>query len=71
MISTLKSRKVIGLLAAMGFVTTATAQNSLPVPDGKPAQMDQPVKVYLLMGQSNMLGLAASEVIKRARLSMR
>ena len=56
MISTLKSRKVIGLLAAMGFVTAATAQNSLPVPDGKPAQMDQPVKVYLLMGQSNMLG---------------
>lgn len=27
----------------------------LPDPDGKPADMNQPVQVYILMGQSNML----------------
>ena len=30
--------------------------NSLPDPDGKPANMSKPVKVFILMGQSNMLG---------------
>jgi hypothetical protein len=28
----------------------------LPDPDGKPANMSRPVQVYILMGQSNMLG---------------
>ena len=28
----------------------------LPDPDGKPANMSKPVQVYILMGQSNMLG---------------
>jgi hypothetical protein len=28
----------------------------LPDPDGKPADMSKPVKVFILMGQSNMLG---------------
>jgi len=28
----------------------------LPDPDGKPAAMDKPVKVFILLGQSNMLG---------------
>ncbi len=36
-----------------------SAQNfpPLPDPDGKPADMSRPVQVYLLMGQSNMLGM--------------
>lgn len=34
----------------------ATAQTTLPDPDGKPADMSKPVQVYILMGQSNMLG---------------
>ena len=34
---------------------TAEAQ-SLPDPDGKPADMSKPVQVYILLGQSNMLG---------------
>ncbi|MHC4506800.1 MAG: hypothetical protein ACYTFI_26215, partial [Planctomycetota bacterium] len=28
----------------------------LPDPDGKPADMTKPVQVYILMGQSNMVG---------------
>ena len=28
----------------------------LPDPDGKPADMSKPVQVYILLGQSNMLG---------------
>jgi hypothetical protein len=31
-------------------------EKSLPVPDGKEADMSKPVQVYILMGQSNMLG---------------
>ena len=34
----------------------ALAQDSLPDPDGKPANMGKPVQVYILLGQSNMLG---------------
>jgi len=29
----------------------------LPKPDGKPADMSKPVKVFILMGQSNMVGM--------------
>lgn len=38
-----------------GTPLEATAQ-ALPAPDGKPADMTKPVQVYLLLGQSNMLG---------------
>ena len=34
----------------------ADAPKPLPDPDGKPADMSKPVQVYILMGQSNMLG---------------
>jgi len=34
----------------------AMAQEQLPDPDGKPADMTKPVQVYILLGQSNMLG---------------
>ncbi len=34
----------------------AQAAPELPDPDGKPADMSKPVQVYILMGQSNMLG---------------
>lgn len=36
------------------FILPAAAED-LPDPDGKPADMSKPVKVYILMGQSNML----------------
>jgi len=34
----------------------ATIPDPLPDPDGKPADMSKPVEVYILLGQSNMLG---------------
>jgi hypothetical protein len=34
----------------------ATAADQLPDPDGKAADMSKPVQVYILLGQSNMLG---------------
>ena len=35
---------------------TLSAQDELPRPDGKPADITKPVQVYILLGQSNMLG---------------
>lgn len=32
-------------------------KNPLPRPDGKPADMTKPVKVFILLGQSNMVGM--------------
>jgi len=32
-------------------------KHTLPRPDGKPADMTKPVKVFILMGQSNMVGM--------------
>ena len=44
--------------AVLAVHTPAFAENSkpLPDPDGKEADMSKPVQVYILMGQSNMLG---------------
>lgn len=42
------------LLAAP--VLSAIAEDPLPDPDGRPADMRKPVQVYILLGQSNMLG---------------
>ena len=54
------SIRSISLLAAMAITTllspTAHAAEQLPDPDGKPADMSKPVQVYILLGQSNMLG---------------
>lgn len=38
----------------------------LPAPDGKPADMSQPVQVFFLMGQSNMLGFGKLSGLKAA-----
>jgi hypothetical protein len=35
----------------------AAIPDQLPEPDGKPADQTKPVKVYILMGQSNMVGM--------------
>jgi hypothetical protein len=48
---------LLGLcIASLPAVATA-ADNALPAPDGKPADMSKPVKVFILLGQSNMLGM--------------
>lgn len=39
----------------MGFSAAASAETNLPDPDGKPADMTKPVKVFIVMGQSNTL----------------
>jgi hypothetical protein len=38
------------------FAMPADSVAQLPDPDGQPADMNQPVQVYILLGQSNMLG---------------
>ena len=52
---------VIGILLIASMVSNAPAvaeiPESLPDPDGKPADMSKPVKVFILMGQSNMVGM--------------
>jgi len=42
-------------VSAAGKINTDPKQQ-LPDPDGKPADMSKPVQVYILLGQSNMLG---------------
>ncbi len=42
-------------VSAAGKINTDPKQQ-LPDPDGKPADMTKPVKVYILLGQSNMVG---------------
>jgi hypothetical protein len=44
-------------LALSSIGTVAAAQQQLLKPDGKPADMKKPVKVFILMGQSNMVGM--------------
>ncbi len=41
---------------ALTHAGAAELPKELPDPDGKPADMTKPVKVFILMGQSNMLG---------------
>ncbi len=49
------------VLALAGNVLGAEIKNvpaQLPAPDGKPGDSTKPVKVYILSGQSNMVGMA-------------
>jgi hypothetical protein len=52
--NTLELALAVGAMVLLAMPVTAADQ--LPGPDGKPADMSQPVQVYILMGQSNMLG---------------
>ncbi len=53
----MKTRFASNLLFTLAIVSFASPcfAVELPDPDGKPADMSKPVKVYILMGQSNML----------------
>lgn len=44
------------LLMAPLWAVAAQAADPLPDPDGQPADQSKPVKVFILLGQSNMLG---------------
>jgi len=53
--------------AALLLVSTTKADDvtELPIPDGKPADLSKPVQVYILLGQSNMLGFGKVKPGKR------
>jgi len=53
----MKSQKISTLIAAMslGVMGITSAEEPLPDPDSKPANMSKPVKVFIVMGQSNTL----------------
>jgi len=55
---TSNANNVRSLLAmiCLGMTGLSNAQRVLPDPDGKPADMSKPVQVFILLGQSNMLG---------------
>jgi len=49
--------------------TNVLAKRQLPDPDGKPADMTKPVQVFILMGQSNMVGAGKVEGDKEGSLT--
>jgi hypothetical protein len=49
---------------ASGGGAVKDVSGALPRPDGKEADMTKPVQVYILMGQSNMLGFGKPDVLK-------
>ena len=53
---TMKTKLLTTLLTAIFLSGITTANADLPDPDGKEADMSKPVQVYILLGQSNMLG---------------
>lgn len=44
------------VLACVGGTVSPVLADDLPDPDGRPADLSKPVQVYILLGQSNMLG---------------
>lgn len=52
--------QILSALGAAALVLTATASAqppALPKPDARPADLTKPVKVFLMLGQSNMVGM--------------
>ncbi|HJN12655.1 MAG: sialate O-acetylesterase [Pirellulaceae bacterium] len=47
---------LVALTLLVPYSAFAVDSKQLPDPDGKPADMSKPVQVYILLGQSNMLG---------------
>jgi len=45
------------LVLLTGIVNVSAGETPLVKPDGMPADMNKPVQVFILMGQSNMLGM--------------
>jgi hypothetical protein len=50
------SKSIAAMCGLALLAATPSIGADLPRPDGKPADMTKPVKVFILMGQSNMLG---------------
>jgi hypothetical protein len=49
----------LAALALSSIGTVSAAEQPLPKPDDKPADMTKPVKVFLILGQSNAVGLGS------------
>jgi len=60
-----------GVTALAGDPFDKNPRHQLPKPDGKPADMTKPVKVFILMGQSNMCGMGnvskLEEIVKAGK----
>ena len=70
-----RTTSLFGLLAASTlYLSAATAEDlpavptppPLPKPDGKEADMSKPVQVYILLGQSNMVGMGKRTTLEEA-----
>jgi len=48
--------QIIIVAVILSLAVRGTADDQLPDPDGRPADLSKPVQVYILLGQSNMLG---------------
>ena len=48
--------QTLSTITVLVGLTLSVSAQELPDPDGKPADMSKPVQVYILLGQSNMLG---------------
>jgi len=61
-------RSFLPIVAAIALLAlpalAADVPDPLPDPDGKPADMSKPVQVYILMGQSNMIGSGKPSVLQ-------
>lgn len=62
--STLLSTPLVAVVATLLGLTSGAANAQLPDPDGRPADMSKPVQVYILLGQSNMLGFGSVKPAK-------
>lgn len=51
-----RSSIALTALALASFASVSAAEQAIPKPDGKPADMTKPVQVFILLGQSNMVG---------------
>jgi Carbohydrate esterase, sialic acid-specific acetylesterase len=49
-------RLISALFLALVYYCTPAVDDLIPRPDGKPADMSKPVQVFVMMGQSNMIG---------------
>jgi len=56
---------MVGVNAAAPEKIKTDPKQQLPDPDGKPADMSKPVQVYILMGQSNMVGAGKPSKLQR------
>ena len=52
------NKSISALCACSLLAISSLGAADLPVPDGKPADMSKPVKVFIMLGQSNMVGMA-------------